>query len=74
MTMKNIKKTKLPHINKGLISKYHYGFNIEHAKSVLEKGLIVNTLLVKIPTATKREWEGKGVLQAYLYMYIIKYK
>ena len=28
--------------------------NIEHAKSVFEKGLIVNSLLGDIPTATKQ--------------------
>ena len=60
MIMNNIKKTKLPHITKGLISKYHYGFSIEHAQSVLEKGLIVNTLLVNIPTATKQAVGRKG--------------
>ena len=34
--------------------------NIEHAKSVLEKGLIVNSLLRDISTATKHAagWEG----------------
>ena len=39
MTMKKLKKTKLPHLNKGLIGNYHYGFNIEHSKPVLEKVL-----------------------------------
>ena len=29
-------------------------FNIEHAKPVLEKGLIVNSLLGDIPTASKQ--------------------
>ena len=43
MNMKNIKKTKLPHLIKGLIGNYHYGLNIEHAKAVLEKGMIVNS-------------------------------
>ena len=32
MTMKNFKETKLPRLTKGLIGKYHYGLNIEHAK------------------------------------------
>ena len=45
MTMKNIKKTKLTHQTKGLIDNYHYGLNIEHAKLVLEKGMILNTLI-----------------------------
>ena len=37
MTMKKLKKTKLPHLTKDLICNYHYGLNIEHAKPVLEK-------------------------------------
>ena len=49
MTMKNIKKTKYTQLTKGLIGNYHYGFNIEHAKSMLEKGLIVNSFLGDIP-------------------------
>ena len=53
MTMKKLKKTKLPHLTKDLIGNYHYGLNIEHAKPVLEKGLIVNSLLGDIPTAPK---------------------
>ena len=52
MTMKNLYKTKLPHLSIGLTGNYHYGFNIEYAKPVLEKGLIVNSLLGDIPTAT----------------------
>ena len=55
--------------NKGLIGKYHYGFNIEHAKPVLEKGLIVNSLLGDVTTATKQHREWKGFLQASLYMH-----
>ena len=54
MTMKKLKKTKLPHLTKDLIDNYHNGLNIEHAKPVLEKGLIVNSLLGDIPTATKQ--------------------
>ena len=54
MTMKNIKKTILPIFSKDLIGNYNYGFNIEHSKPVLEKGLIVNSLLRDIPTATKQ--------------------
>ena len=54
MTMKKFKKTKLPHLTKDLIGNYHYVLNIEHAKPVLEKGLIVNSLLGDIPTATKQ--------------------
>ena len=53
MTMKNIKKTKLPHITKSLIGKYYYGLNIELTKPVHEKGLKVISLLVDIPTATQ---------------------
>ena len=62
MTIKNYKETKLPHLTKGLIGNYHYGLNIEHAKPLLEKGLIVNSLLEDISTATKQtvEREGKG--------------
>ena len=60
MTMKNFKKTKLPHFTKGLIGNNHYGLNIEHVKPLLEKGLKVNSLLGDSPTATKqaagREW------------------
>ena len=37
MTMKKLKKTKLPHLTKDLIGNYHYGLNIEHAKPVLKK-------------------------------------
>ena len=54
MTMKNFKKTKLPQLNKGLIDNNYQWFNIEHTKPVLEKGLIVNSLLGDIPTATKQ--------------------
>ena len=36
MTMKKIKKTKLPFITKFLIGNYHYGINIELSKPVLE--------------------------------------
>ena len=48
MTMKKLKKTKLPHLTKDLIGNYHYGLNIEHVKLVLEKDLIVNSLLGNI--------------------------
>ena len=60
MTMKNIKKPKHLHLTKCLICNYHYGFNIEHAKPVLEKGLIVNSLLGDIPTATKQSAGREG--------------
>ena len=53
--MKFFNKTKLPHLTKNLIGNYHYGFNIDHAKSVLEKGLIVNSFLGGITTVTKKE-------------------
>ena len=69
MTLKNIKKTKLLHINKGLIGINHYEFNIEQAKSVFEKGLILYSLLGDIPTATKQAAERKEVLQASLHRY-----
>ena len=60
MTMKNFKETKLPHLTKYLIGNYHYGLNIEQANPLLEKGLIVNSLLGDIPSATKQStgWEG----------------
>ena len=46
-------ETKIPHFIKGLIGNNHYRFNIEHAKPVLEKGLIVNSWLGDIPSANK---------------------
>ena len=66
--MENFTETKLPHITKGLIGNYHYGLNIEHVKLVLEKGLIVNSLLGELPKLCKQH-EGKGVLQTSLYVY-----
>ena len=54
MSIKKLKKTKLPHITKDLIGNYHYRLNIEHANPVLEKGLIVNSLLGDIQTDTKK--------------------
>ena len=49
---KNLRKQSFsPH--QDLIDNYHYGYYIDHAKTVLEKGLIVNSLLWDIPTATK---------------------
>ena len=67
MTMKKkLKKTKLPHLTKDLIGNYHYGLNIEHAKPVLEKGLIVNSLLGDIPTATKQAAGWGGDLTGFL--------
>ena len=59
MTLKKIKKTKLPHFTKDLIGNYHYGLNIEHAKPVLEQGLIVNSLLGDIPTAICKQRDGE---------------
>ena len=70
MSMKNFKKTKLPHLTKSLFGNCHYGLNIEHAKSVLEKGLIINSLLGDIPTITKQAAGSDGVLQTSLYMYL----
>ena len=67
--MKNIKKTNIPHLTKGLIGSYHYELNIEHAKPMLEKDLIVNSLLGDLTPDTKKQRELKGVLQASLYMY-----
>ena len=51
LRQREFRVTKLPHLTKGLIGNYHYGFNIEHAKQVLEKGLIVNSLLGDITTS-----------------------
>ena len=53
-------------LTNGLIGKYHYGFNIEHAKPVLEKGLIVNSLLGNIPTATKQALGREGSPAGFL--------
>ena len=66
MTMKKLKKTKLPHLTKDLIGNDHYGLNIEHAKPVLEKGLIVNSLLGDIPIATKQAAGCGGDLAGFL--------
>ena len=68
MTMKNFNKTKLLQLTKGLIGNYHYGLNNEHVKPVLEKDQIVNSLLGDITTLTSKRREGKGVMQASLYM------
>ena len=54
MTMKKLKKTKLPHLTKDLIGNYHYGLNIEHAKPMLEKCPITNSFLGEIPIACKQ--------------------
>ena len=59
MTMKNIKKTKLPHLTKGLNGNYHYGLNIEHAKLVIEIWLIVNALLETYQLPISKQREGK---------------
>ena len=58
MTIKIIKKTKLPNLTKSLIGNSQYGFNNEHAKQVLKKGLILNSLLGDMPTPTEQS-EGK---------------
>ena len=68
MAMKNIKKTKLPHLTKGLIGNYHNGFNIEHVNPLLEKGMKVNSLMEDIPTVTKQA-AVNGVLHTSLYKY-----
>ena len=52
--MKNFNETKLSHLTKGLICNYHYGFNIEYAKLVFEKGPIVNNLMGDISTVSKQ--------------------
>ena len=69
MNINIYKEIKLPHLINGLIGNYHYGLNIEQAKLVFEKGLIVNSLLGDIPTATKQAagWEGRPAV--FLYMY-----
>ena len=59
-SLSGLSQTKFHHSLMGLIGNYHYGFNIEHTKQVLEKGLIVNSLLGDIPTATKQA-AGKTV-------------
>ena len=66
MTMKKLRKTKLPHLTKDLIGNYHYRLNIEHANPVLEKGLIVNSLLGSIPTANKQAAGWGGDLAGFL--------
>ena len=48
------------------IGNYHYGLNIEHAKPLIEKGLIVNSLLGDIPTATKQAARWGGDLAGFL--------
>ena len=68
MTMKKNKKTKLSHLTKDLNGNYHYGFNIEHAKPVLVKDLQVNSLLGEYQLPLSMLWEGKGFLQASMYM------
>ena len=67
MTMKKLKKTELPHLTLDLIGNYHYGLNIEHAKPVLEKGLIVSSLFWRHTTATKQAAGWGWILQASLY-------
>ena len=67
MTIKNIKNTKLPHLTKGLIGNYHYGYNIEYAKPLLEKDLIVNRCWETYQLPLSKT--GKGFIQAFLYMY-----
>ena len=59
-------KASSPH--QDLIGNYHYVLNIEHAKPVFEECLIVNSLFGDIPTLNN-QLEGKGILQASLYIY-----
>ena len=73
--MKKLKKTKLHHITKGLIGKYHYLFDIEHTKNILEKGLIVNSLLREIPTSTKQAAGREGGPAGFLvHVSLVKFK
>ena len=65
--------TKLPHLTKGLMSNYHYGFIIEHAKPVLEKVLIVNSLMGDIITACKQA-AGKEVGPASFLVHVFNSK
>ena len=60
MNMKNFKETKLSHLTKVLNGNYHCGLNIEHAKPVLEKDLIVNSLFGEYQTATEQAAGKKG--------------
>ena len=69
MTMKILKKTKLSHLTKGLIGNYYYGFYSEHAKPVLEKGLIVNSLLGDITIDTKQTTGSEEGPTGFMYMY-----
>ena len=66
--MKKIMKTKLPHLTKGLIGNYHCSFNIENAKPMLEKGLIANSLLRDILSATNQAAGREVVPPGFLYM------
>ena len=54
MSIKNYKETKLPHLTKGLIGNYIKGLNIENDKPMVEKVLIVNSLLGDISTTIKQ--------------------
>ena len=74
MTMKNVKKTKLPHLTKGLICNHHYWFNIEHSKTMIEKGLIVYSKLKDLPTASKQAAGREGILQASCTCILVKFK
>ena len=69
MTMKNIKETKIPHLNKSLIGNYHYGLNIEHAKHVLEKVWYWTRCWETFQLPLSKQREGNGVLQSSMYMY-----
>ena len=64
MTVKKLKKTKLPHLNKGLIGNYHYMDNIEYAKLLLEKDMIVNRCweTYQLPLSKQRERSPAGFL------------
>ena len=67
--MKNVQKRKLPKLIKGLIGNYNQGFNIEHAKLVLEKGPNGELVVESQPTATKQAAGKEGDPAGFLYMY-----
>ena len=56
-------------LTNSLIGNYHYDLNIEHAKPVLEKGLIVNSLLWDITNTIKQAAEREVNPAGSLYMY-----
>ena len=67
MTMKKLKKTKPPHLTKGLIGNYHLGFIIEHAKYVLKKGWYRTRCWQTYQLPLSKQRDGEMILQASLY-------